>query len=213
MERLGMFNAVNIPRVNEMPAAAVNERKLLESLDVKSAIIMPLKYRGVLIGLLGFSAVRKERWWSEGEIMLMRIAGDMITGALMRKAADLELTDSDELFRMLTEGIQTLVLVYAHGRFIYANRAAARFTGYDTDELPGMSFWEVVHPEMREEVRRRGLARENGQREPAEYRMKFLCKDRSVRWAYVYVSTASYKDEKAILISGIDITGVQAGFP
>lgn len=208
MGRLSMFNAVNIPRVEEMPAAAAREKELLKSLDVRSAIILPLKYRGELIGLLGFSAVRSERWWSDGDLMLMRIVGDTITGALMRKAADLQLMESDGLFHMLTRSIHTLIFVYAEDRFIYANEAAARFTGYGTEELLGMSFWDIVHPDMREETRRRGLTRPQGGAVPPEYRLKFLCKGGEQRWAHLYASSSRFKGETAIVISGIDVTSL-----
>jgi PAS domain S-box-containing protein len=212
MDRLKRFSVINTPRVSEMPPEAGAEKELLTALDVRSAVVLPLKYQGKLIGLVGFSAVRKERCWPESDIMLMRIVGDIITSALMRKAAELELMESDLLFQMLTESIHTVILVYAQGRFIYSNRAAASFTGYSTGELSGMSFWDVVHQDMREEVRRRGLARQQGSQEPSEYRLKFLCKDGSVRWAYVYVSTSRLKDEMAIIISGIDLTDLQAAF-
>ena len=45
-----------------------------------------------------------------------------------------------------------------------------------------MNFWEIVHPDFREMVKERGLARQRGEAVPAHYEFKIITKGGEERW-------------------------------
>ncbi|MCT7952184.1 response regulator [Ancylothrix sp. C2] len=80
---------INIPKVANLPPEANADRSILEKLSIQSLINIPLLHRNELIGCLGVDAVRTPKAWSEQEINLLKVAGEIITIALARHEAEL----------------------------------------------------------------------------------------------------------------------------
>ncbi|MFN7086835.1 MAG: PAS domain S-box protein, partial [Burkholderiales bacterium] len=85
-----------------------------------------------------------------------------ITDVTERKRAERELRESLAWFERLAETAAIAIVVYQDERFVFVNRAAEQISGYTRDELLGMRFWDVVHPEDQALVRERGLAHQRG---------------------------------------------------
>jgi diguanylate cyclase (GGDEF)-like protein/PAS domain S-box-containing protein len=116
------------------------------------------------------------------------------------------LRESDRQFRELAETVAAATFVYQGTRFRYVNAAAEELTGYTRDELLSLSFWDVVHPEHREMVRERGLARLRGEPVPPRYEFRIVRKDGSERWVEFTAGTVHYQDEQAALGTAFDVT-------
>ncbi len=125
--------------------------------------------------------------------------------AAMDRAAE-ALRESDRQFRELAETVAAATMVYQGTRFRYVNAAAEELTGYTRQELLEMSFWDVVHPEHRDLVRERGVARQRGEPVPARYEIRILRKDGSERWIDFTAGVVRYGNEKAALGTAFDIT-------
>jgi len=67
------------------------------------------------------------------------------------------------MFRSLTETTASAIFIYQEGKFRYVNKAMETLTGYTRQELLGMDFWDVVHPDDVELVRARGQTRLRGE--------------------------------------------------
>jgi len=91
MAQLKRFDAVYVPRVTELPAEAAPEKKIFEEQQIQSLMLVPMIYRGALLGFVGFDAVRHETTWDENSIGLLKIVGDMLISALVRSRAEKEL--------------------------------------------------------------------------------------------------------------------------
>src|SRR6056297_656458 len=123
-----------------------------------------------------------------------------------RKKAEVELRESEERFRTYTESTSVAIMIYQDNQWIYANPAAERITGYSIEELKVINFWEFVHPDHRELVKERGLARQRGENPENEYEFKILTKDGKTRWVEFRADIIDYAGQKAVLISAINIT-------
>jgi len=87
-KRIRNSEVIHIPRVSSLPSEAALEKKHFEMQDIKSLIIAPMIARGTLVGFLGFDSVRLKRTWSENDITLFKIVGDIFVNALDRKQAE-----------------------------------------------------------------------------------------------------------------------------
>jgi diguanylate cyclase (GGDEF)-like protein/PAS domain S-box-containing protein len=71
-----------------------------------------------------------------------------------RKAAVEALQESEERFRRLSEAAFEGIAVHQNGRIIEANQTMSAMSGYEPDELIGMSALDLVAPECREVAQR-----------------------------------------------------------
>ncbi|MFW5771365.1 MAG: PAS domain S-box protein, partial [Spirochaetota bacterium] len=70
-----------------------------------------------------------------------------------RKTAEMSLAESEEKFRTFTEFSPIPIMIYQDNKWIYANPAAIKITGYSGAELLTMNFWEFVHPDFRDLIK------------------------------------------------------------
>jgi len=52
---------------------------------IKSMVCVPFAYGETELGFLGFSSIHEEREWPEGIISVLRLVGEVFTGALKRR--------------------------------------------------------------------------------------------------------------------------------
>jgi len=122
------------------------------------------------------------------------------------KEAEKALRESEEKFRTLAESAPAAILIVAGEKILYINRAFESISGYSEAEAHAMLFWEMVHPDMRDLVKKRGLARQRGEVVPDRYELKALTKDDETKWIDLAAATINYGDETATLAIAYDIT-------
>ena len=130
----------------------------------------------------------------------------MVEDISQRKQAEEALRVSEAKFRALSECAAAAIFIYQGNGFLYANPAMEVITGYSLDELLGMSFWEIAHPDVRELVRERELAREGRERTPLRYEIEIVTKAREERW--LDFSGARFELQGSLAVVGIafDVT-------
>ncbi len=140
---------------------------------------------------------------SEGKIVGMIESFRDITE---RKLIEQKLRESEKKYRILTEKSLTGIYIFQNGKFIFVNQKFCDIFGYKKEELLGMKFWKLIHPEYREVVKERGLKRERGEKVPEQYEMKIITKDGKVKWVEIRATQIIYEGKPAVLGNLIDIT-------
>lgn len=124
-----------------------------------------------------------------------------------RKKALVLLKQSEEKFRHLSENIKSAIFIFdTSGRFIYMNPASLEITGYSESELRTMYFYEIVHPEFRDLVTRRGLDRLKGKPVPPSYEFKILTRQGSEKWVEISNTLMDLEGQAVVLGTAQDIT-------
>ncbi|MDO8612508.1 MAG: PAS domain S-box protein [Dehalococcoidia bacterium] len=143
--------------------------------------------------------------------------GDRIAGlraVLMditdRKRMEEALRESETKFRTLAETVAAAAFIFQGTRMCYVNSAAEAQTGYSREELLTMDFWDVIHPDFRDLVKKRGLARQRGEQVPARYEVKLLTKSGEERWVDFMAGTIEFEGQPAVLGTAFDITDRKA---
>lgn len=123
-----------------------------------------------------------------------------------RVLAENALKESEELFRRLADTTNTAIFIYKESKFVYVNKAAQRISGYSEDEFLNMNFWDIVHPDYRELIKQRGLARMRSENVPSSYEFKIISKDGKEIWLNFTATMIEYKGEFAALGTAYDVT-------
>lgn len=122
------------------------------------------------------------------------------------KRIEKELRESEEWFRKLADTTSTAIVIYQGKRYVYVNKTTCKLLGYTEEELLSMDFWDIVHPDHRDMVRERGLARQRGEIVPERYEMKLVRKDGTTLWVDFTAGKIDWFGSPAGLGSAIDIT-------
>jgi two-component system cell cycle sensor histidine kinase/response regulator CckA len=123
-----------------------------------------------------------------------------------RERAENELRQSEANFRTLTETTPAATLIHKGDKYLYANQTAARFTGFSKEEICSQNFLQAIHPDFREIVKERTIARLKKETPPTRYEIAFITKDGQKRWVDLSVGSIQYEGEPAILGAFFDIT-------
>lgn len=137
------------------------------------------------------------------------IARDVTDRKLAEKAHEetmTRLTESESRFRTLTEDAGSAILIYQGEHMKYVNRASERLLGYRREEILSMKFWEMIHPDEREMVRQRGLARQQGEAIAPNVEVRVVTKKGEIRWVDFTASVIEFEGKPAVLGTAFDIT-------
>ncbi len=201
----------HVPRVSDIPPEAKFEKEEFESEGIQSLVCVPMVRQGNVIGFLGFDSVRREKDWSDDEITLLTIVGEMLTTALEREQVERALRESEEKYRSFAQNFQGIAFrsgmnwipMFFHG-------AVEKITGYtEADFVSGNPQWDqVIHPEdwikMQDSAEKvREVPNYTSER---EYRI--LHKDGQYRWIHELSQNVCDKSGKPGFIQGAlyDIT-------
>ncbi len=123
-----------------------------------------------------------------------------------RKQAEEALQESEERYRILAH--EALIGIYIHqdGKFVYVNDHFIGLLGWSADELLGKEFWGFVHPEDRELVRDRGIARSEGEEVDPHYYFRAMCKNGETKLLEIFAATIMYGGRTANMGNVVDVT-------
>ncbi len=163
-----------------------------------------------------FRIIRKDgqsRWlrdhahpvWDGKQQRVVRIYG-AAQDITEQKKAEQAVREREEWFRRLADTTSTAIFIYQGERFVYANKATEELSGYTNQELLSQRFWDVVHPDFRELVRERGLARQRGEAVPNRYEFPIVRKDSTARWIDFTAGKIDWQGQPAAIGTAFDIT-------
>jgi PAS domain S-box-containing protein len=102
------------------------------------------------------------------------------------------------------------VFIFQGNVLRYVNPALEAMSGYTASELLAMNFWEVIHPDHRDDIRQRGFARQRGEAVPSQYEVKLLRKNGGALWVECCAGLIEIDGQQAVLGTAVDITARRA---
>jgi len=114
-----------------------------------------------------------------------------------------------EILRKLTDNTSSAIFLFQDEKFILFNKSTEKLTGYSNEELKKMHFWDVVHPDAKELVRQRGLARQRGEIIANNYEFKIINKIGEVLWVDFSAAKVDWEGRPASIGTAYDITQIK----
>ena len=166
----------------------------------------PLKRGELTFGVLAVQSYDESIRYTEDDLKLLAFVSRQVATALDRKQAEDALKESEARFRTLADTAPCAIFIYQGTQIVYANEFMESLSGYSREELRDMNFWDTVHPDFRNLVRLRGMARQDKEEVPGSYEFKFLRKDGEERWIRFAASSIDFGGRAAALGTAFDIT-------
>ena len=146
------------------------------------------------MGLNSASAMALERAWEE-TLVPDRAPGPLGPG-----------NEADGHFFALAEALPAISFIHQDGRFRYVSRFGQQVLGYSLEQLLQMDYWELAHPDFRELIQSRGLARQAGQQLPARYEFQAITGRGETLWLECVARRTEYAGRPAVLGAAFDVT-------
>jgi len=112
----------------------------------------------------------------------------------------------EDKFKTMVNRTVAAINIYEGDKFIYANPAFEKLTGYSLKELLNMNFWDFAHPDFKDILRERGLIRQKKGEAPPRYEFKMVMKNGRERWIETNPTYYEYEGRPAGIATIFDIT-------
>jgi len=123
-----------------------------------------------------------------------------------RKLAEEALRESEERYRAFVDNSLTGVCLIQDGKYEFVNKRFVDISGHSRDELRGMSFSQIVHPDDLELAKKIIARRMSGEDLTGQYQFRVVLKDGDVKWIETFGAPLEHKGRPALLVNVIDIT-------
>ncbi|HAG11440.1 MAG TPA: hypothetical protein DCK76_08700, partial [Desulfotomaculum sp.] len=146
--RLKKFNRLEnicFSKVEDLPQENFAEKEIFLKNNVISLIVAPIMYGGLTAGFIGLDTVRGEKKWTDEDISLVKMSGEVLVNAVERKRAEEELRLSEERFSKAYSASPNLMLIigFSSHRVIDINKSFLNVTGYIRQEVIGRTVAEL----------------------------------------------------------------------
>jgi len=123
-------------------------QKLLESLEIKSILIVPLFVGQEFWGFVGFDDCRQPRIWSEMDKGVLKTFASSLASAIERNRTEAVILESEARFRHMSDHAPVMIWVSdENDNTIYTNKNWLDFTGITVSEVNKNSWASLVHPD------------------------------------------------------------------
>ncbi len=113
---------------------------------------------------------------------------------------------SEERYRQLVDNASEGICVAQDGRLTFVNPIIQKLLGYSQRELLRMPFLELIHPDDRQMVGQRHMARTRGEEVESIYSFRVIAKDGTLRWLQINAVAITWEGRPAALNFLTDIT-------
>ncbi len=209
LSRLRSEKIVRVRSIDDLPPGAIEETEYFRQSGIRSSVGIPLYVGGRIVGFINFSAFRSMREWPDGLIARLKIVGEVMAQALVRKRSETALQASEERWRSMFEASNLGISIIGQDlHYVATNSAFQAMLGYTANELLGLTPVDVTAEEDLDVTRTRLAELQQGERPHYEAVKQYRRKDGTILWGHVYASAVQDVESGAKMIIGtlIDIT-------
>jgi PAS domain S-box-containing protein len=144
IQKLRSFEPIQVSTLAELPPEATSTRLGMQSLGIRSTVVVPMVQSKSLIGYVAFAAIKQEKTFLDDAVALLRIVGEIFANALSRQKTESKLRKSERLFSaVFNQTFQLSSLLTLDGLVIEDNEIAMNFCQLKRSDVVGRPFWEL----------------------------------------------------------------------
>jgi len=123
-------------------------KEILESRQVRSALLVPLKFGTDLQGFVALHVTGAPKRWEGDVLQALELVAAILAPALDRRRTEERLRASEARYRFIAENSPDLISLHdASGRVLYANPASLSLLGIQPGAMTGAPVESFLHPE------------------------------------------------------------------
>jgi diguanylate cyclase (GGDEF)-like protein/PAS domain S-box-containing protein len=139
-------DVVSVTDVSLLSPCATTRRANQRFEDVQSFLVVPIACRNLVMGFLGFDAVREKKTWSEETVSLLKVLGEILANALERKRSEEALRESRMKYQTLFECANDAIFFMRETTYVDCNSRALKMFGCTTEQILGQPMFRFAPP-------------------------------------------------------------------
>jgi PAS domain S-box-containing protein/putative nucleotidyltransferase with HDIG domain len=142
MTKLYKEEIVHIPDYSCMAPDVIEEKRLFETYNIRSILMLPLHIKDHQFGFIGFSNVTRTYCWDNNDFTALRILAQILGTAIARRDAEMALRASEYKYRAVFENTGTVMMIVERDATIsLVNTEFEKFSGWSRNEVEGKKRW------------------------------------------------------------------------
>jgi PAS domain S-box-containing protein len=191
----------DIPR--EEAAAAEYYRRV----GIRSQLLVPLPVGGRVVATVGFGAFRSTREWPDEFIARVRVIGEVMAQALVRKRSEAALRASEARWQSIFETSSIGISTFDRNlHYLGTNPAFRAILGYTEEELRQLTPLDITAENDRESAQVRLAELQLGKVDRYAAVKQYRRKDGTILWGHVSVARTPESRPEMFIGTMIDIT-------
>ena len=191
----------------DFPPQAAAAAEYYRRVGLRFQLVIPLPVDGRTVASIGFSSFRPTREWPDDFIARVRVIGEVMVQALLRKRSEAALRASEERWRSIFETSALGISIFDQDlRYIAANPAFRAMLGYTDEELRQLTPLDITVEEGRETGQIRLAELQQGKVDHYEVVKQYRRKDGKVIWGHSSVAQVVESRPKMFIGTMVDIT-------
>jgi PAS domain S-box-containing protein len=143
---------VIVPDVNSLSDEWIEERNILQMQGIKTLLIMPMYIENKLSGFIGLDSVKSHRTYTDNEINILNIWGNIIAGLISSYNTEKKLENSRKNFEIFFNTIDDFLwVVDTDGKIVHVNNTVTNRLEFEREAIIGSKVIDV-HPHNQREL-------------------------------------------------------------
>lgn len=186
----------------DLPEETASLKQLILRQNIQSFIDVPLFYQNKAIGFLGIAIDQPNRQWSNDEISLLKIVGQIFVSTLKRKESVKLLLENEQNYREIFNATTEAIIIHdiKNGSILDVNAAFLEMFGYEYEEIKNapLSRISAENDEHKIELEYNPFISAVNE-EPRVFEWQARRKDHSVFWVEISLKSAEIRGVKRVL--------------
>ena len=201
---------LRVRSLDDLPPEASGEIEYYRRSGIRSSLGIPLRVGGQVVGLINFSAFRSTREWPDDLIARLKIVGEVMAQALVRKRSEAALRASEARWQSIFETSSIAISTLdADLHYIATNPAFRAILGYADEELRQLTPLDITVEDEHQMAQSRLAELQQGKVDHYVVVKRYRCKDGTVIWGHSSVARAPESRPETFIGTMIDITESQ----
>jgi len=149
LARLRRGEVVRFTALDQIPAEGAVDRANFLAIGTHALVGVPLQVGGTVFGCVSFASIRPAAAdWPDVLIQRMRLLGEILANALVRRQAEGAVSESEDRFRLVADSAPVMMwMAGTDSLCTYFNKGWLDFTGRRMEEELGNGWAHGVHPD------------------------------------------------------------------
>lgn len=206
-KELSLGRTIIIRSYEEFPPEAPATAEYYRRIGMRYVLAIPVSVSGRFVASIGFGSVRATREWPDDFIARVRVIGEVMVQALVRKRSEAALRASEERWRSIFETSTLGITIFDQDlHYIATNSAFRVMLGYTDGELRQLTPLDITVEEERGTTRSRLADLQQGKVDHYEVVKQYRRRDGKVLWAHGSVAQVAESRPKMFIGTVVDIT-------